>query len=108
MATADQIDQVRQNTNETDEASPWTDGAIDALIDSLGSVDLASGAIWRRKVAEYAELVDTSEAGASRKLSDLYDRAVKQAAYWEGQPSVPSTETSVGRAKVKAIVRSTL
>jgi hypothetical protein len=77
MASADQIAFVRQNIGTTD----LTDEQIGPYIDQFG-VNCAIGAIWLEKAAGYAELVDTSESGASLKLSDLRKSAIEMANYW--------------------------
>lgn len=106
MATEDQVTEVRENTNEPTSAT-WTDAEIVVLVDAFdGSVNLASAAIWKKKAARYADLVNTTEAGARRDLSDLYDRAVKQAAFWQGEEDALTPEPDSGRAKVHVINRT--
>lgn len=105
MATEDQVTEVRENTNETTSAT-WTDAEIVVLVDALGSVNLASAAIWKKKAARYADLVNTTEAGARRDLSDLYDRAVKEAARWQAEEDALTPEPDSGRAKVHVINRT--
>lgn len=106
MATSSQVAEVRENTNEPT-SEPYTDSEIGSLVDALGSVNLASAAIWSRKAARYVELVDTAEAGASRKLSDLYDKAVKEAARWRAaeDETLPEADRK-GRAIVHVINRT--
>jgi hypothetical protein len=106
MATADQVAEVRENTSEPT-PDPFTDAEIGALIDTLASVNLASSVIWSRKAAGYAELVDTAEAGASRKLSDLYDRAILEANRWKAKEDELLPEADIkGRATVHVIQRT--
>jgi len=102
MATPSEIIAVRENTNEH-AATPWTDEDINELITSTGSVDLASAVIWRKKAAKYADLVDTSEAGASRKLSDLHKAALLQAAQYEKAGG--TDDGTFGPAQVHVIER---
>src|SRR5215510_11960890 len=108
MATADQITQVRLNTNEPD-STTFTDLYISGLVDAFGDpggVNLASGAIWRQKAATYSELVDVSEAGASRKMSDLFANALKMADFYDGAGADEVAAASgSGRAKVHVIER---
>lgn len=99
MASAAEISVVRLDTNEPDTAGTYTDEVIGALIDE-GDTDSATATIWRRKAASYAELVDTTEAGASHKFSDLHKNALAMAAQYE------TVEVDTGRAKVHKIVRS--
>jgi hypothetical protein len=104
MATAEQIIDVRGKTNEKGNA-PWTDEDISGLIDSLGGTDLVAAHIWRKKAASYADLVNTSEAGASRSFSDLYQRAVELATHYETQGGAGPGGITVPRAKVHVINR---
>lgn len=108
MATASQISDVRANTNEPDDTNGYTDIVIGTLIDALGNnVNLASGAIWRRKAAKFAELVDVSEAGASRKMSDLFKHATAMADHFDavGAGEEETEIPGIGRAKVHVIER---
>lgn len=107
MATADQIAQVRLYVNEPDDVDPYQDVDIAALIDSLGSVEMASSAIWTQKASSYAELVDVTEAGASRKMSDLHKNALAMSRYFADKDAGidPNVPTGIGHAKTHRIVR---
>lgn len=103
MATAAEVAQVRVNTGQnTDEVI--TDPEIAEIIDDLGSVQAASAEVWRRLAAEYAKLVDTKEAGAEHKWSELWKRAMEMADFWEKRIPV-ATGSTVGRARTIAITR---
>lgn len=102
MATAAEVAEVRENTNEPTEET-YSDSYVEALVDS-GTVASASAVIWTRKAAVYAELVDTSEAGASLKLSDLHKNALTMATKFGAEAGVV-VASGVGRAKVHKIVR---
>ncbi len=99
MASAAEISVVRVQINEPDNVTPYTDAEIRALIDA-GDTDSATATVWRRKAATYAELVDTTEAGASHKFSDLHKNALMMAAQYD------TAEVESARAKVHKIVRS--
>lgn len=106
MATASEIIAVRKNVNEPSEES-FSDEAVAELIDSDG-VDLASAAIWRTKAAAFSEMVDTSEAGASRKASDLFKNANAMAEHFEKVGGLGAEEEANSkRAKVHVIQRLT-
>ena len=81
MATSEQVSLVRAYTGEPTEDT-WTDVALGALIDELG-IDSTTARVWREKQARYSKLVDVSEAGASRKMSQAFDHAKTMAAHWE-------------------------
>lgn len=73
MATAAQILEVRVMIAETVNAEPWTDEKIGALIDAKsGDLRAVAFSIWEGKAARVAHLVDISEGGSSRKMSDMY------------------------------------
>lgn len=103
MATEAEIQTVRVNTNTVDDTETYSDTAIGALVDELGGVEAASAAVWRQKAAAAAELVDVSEAGSSRKLSDLHKNATAMAAVWDSR--VPGSVATKAHAKVHRIVR---
>ena len=107
MASASQIATVRANTNESTDANGYTDVVLGGLVDANGgSVNLASAVVWRRKAAKYADLVNVSEAGASRQMSDLFKHAQEMAAFYEGLGNETLDPTSpLGRAKVHVITR---
>lgn len=102
MAADADIQVVRENVNEPDE-SLYSDEYIGALVDSSGSVESASAVIWRRKAAAYADLVNTSEAGASSSFSDLFKHATTMAESYESQ--IPGGGPVKQRAKVHVIQR---
>jgi len=105
MSTPEAITDVREKTNEfTDD--PWADQEISDMIDEAGSNDAAAAIIWRKKAAKYADLVNVSEAGASQALSDLYDRALKQALHFESESGVDPVIPSMGPAQVHVIRRT--
>lgn len=99
MATTSEIAEVRANTDEPRDSEEWPNDKIGSLIDAHG-IDAASAIIWRRKAAEYAKLVNTSEAGASHSFGDLQAKALQMAAVFEQDAS------AAGRVKVKTIERS--
>lgn len=99
MATAGEILEVRENTNEPSDAT-FSDTYIEGLVDA-GSVALASATIWRRKAAIYAELVDVSEAGASRKNSDLFKNAQTMADHWQAVADGEDSDGAGGGGRVR-------
>lgn len=55
---------------------------------------LAAVRVWEEKAAAYAELVDVSDSGSSRKMSQLYDQARKQIVYFSGQNDIATSPAS--------------
>lgn len=81
----------------------YTDSMLDAMLVRNGDdLDLTAAEVWREKAASYAELVDVNNAGSSRKLSQLYDRAVAQAALHEDRGGF----TQGRSARTRAIERA--
>jgi hypothetical protein len=107
VANAEQIDTVRVLTNEPDNVEPYTDVKLAASIDDAsGNLNLIAAKIWREKAAGFAEMVDTSESGSSRKDGVLWERAIKQAEYFESLlPVVEPTPEPGTYSTTRAIVR---
>lgn len=113
MATASEIAYVRQLINELDATNGWTDVRITDFIeknrDATGFVNLkmAASDIWGAKATTFSQLVDVSESGSSRKMSDLLKNALllqtslRQAAVSPVAPVNPLAK----RPKTRAIVR---
>jgi hypothetical protein len=70
MADQDQIAMLRRMTALADNDAVYTDSLLGGLIDDLG-FETAAAQIWREKAAVVAGLVDTTESGSSRALSQL-------------------------------------
>lgn len=73
MATPAQIAELRIKINEPDDTPPYTDEVLGELIDAAdGDTDAIARTVWQGKAASVAHLVDISEGGSSRKMSDMY------------------------------------
>jgi hypothetical protein len=81
MASADELGSLRRATDTLTTDPVYTDGLVSSLIDSLG-VNGTAAVIWREKAAKYASMVNTTEAGSSRSMSDLYTHAVEMASMY--------------------------
>lgn len=77
MATLADIATVHRMTGTTADDAVYTDSVIGTYIDNLGSNEAAAGAIWGEKAAAASGLVDVSESGSSRSLSQLQANALK-------------------------------
>lgn len=85
----------------------YSDSLLHAiLLQNNADLNAAAAQVWREKAAEYAHLVDVSESGSSRKMSQLYDRAVKQAELYEVASGTGVSVTLPQRPRVGRIVRS--
>ena len=104
MAVAGDIATVRLNINEPD-GTTFTDAYIGELIDG-SDVAGASAQLWRQKAAIFADLVTTSEAGASHSFSDLQKHALEMAAEYDAIVIEETTVVPMQRVRVRKIVRS--
>lgn len=104
MATPEQILTLRRKINELDDVEPYTDAVLGALIDAAsGDTDVVASDVWAEKASQYAELVDISEAGSSRKNSQLYKNALEMASHFKHDDDVPVA--GVDFSTTRAIVR---
>lgn len=85
MATLEEWLKLRKMTGEVGSAT-YSDLDLDKFILDAGTLDGAASIIWGEKASSYAELVDISEAGSSRKNSDLFKNARIQQLYFAGLP----------------------
>lgn len=84
MATEDDLARLRRMTGESDvDLSAYTDTELDQMLHALGGdLNLAASRIWGEKASQYADLVNTTEAGSSRSNSDLFTHAKEQQNYF--------------------------
>lgn len=99
MATSLEIAELRAETQELTNAEPYTDTFLGELIDAYGIPESAYR-IWKAKRNTVASLVDISEGGSSRKMSQLfdnYDKIVK--GYETAETSIDSPTTYAPRTR---------
>lgn len=97
MATAAEIAALRLIIAEPDDEAPYTDAILSVRLDGAASSQALASQIWLEKAATYAELVNTSESGSSRNLSDLHKNALAMAATFKAQdPAAPDLAESRG------------
>lgn len=101
----------------TDAGTEFDDSQLQATIDSntdpvTGVIDYDAAArhIWSIKAARYAALVDVSESGSSRKLSDLHKNALAMVKQYtpssEGGSGADAAPAPLRAAKTRAIERA--
>lgn len=105
MATSEAIAALRLLIAEpTDEM--YEDEMLGAALDLLGgSQEMAAASIWTQKAASYATLVDVSESGSSRKLSDLHKNALAMAGQFGSAAEAVANPVQVG-TRVRRLTRS--
>lgn len=100
MATEAEIASLRRATALAADDATYTDSLLGGLIDDLG-FQAASATVWREKAATVAGLVDTTESGSSRSLSQLRDAYLGMATAVNpdptGTPSASSFTVAVER-----------
>jgi hypothetical protein len=52
------------------------------IIDAADSMNSAAIIVWEGKAASAASYVDTTESGSSRKMSQVYDQALRMVAHY--------------------------
>lgn len=110
MATAEEITTLREFIAEPTDVGGWTEARLTNILNRFtavdGSVDVeaAAGYVWSVKASEMSGLVDVTENGSSRKLSDLYKNAMSQASHYRSLSESNIVIVS-GRPRTRAITR---
>lgn len=94
MATDTQIAQLRRMTALSEDDSVYTDSLLGGMIDDLG-IDPAAKQIWREKAATASGLVDVTESGSSRSLSQLRKGYLEMATATEPEATVTKRSYTV-------------
>lgn len=105
MANAADILKLRRLVSEPD-TDTYSDEELNSRLDEDGDINITAGTIWREKASTYAELVDISEAGSSRKNSQLYKNALEMAASFDKASAEDSGTAPVDYPVTRAIVRA--
>jgi hypothetical protein len=81
--------QLRRLIGDVTEPYAYDDDAIDEMLTAAdGSARSAASTYWLGKATEYSEMVDISEAGSSRKNSDLFKNAMQLAKQYDDSDGV--------------------
>lgn len=90
MATESEIAALRRMTALAADDATYTDSLLGLMIDDLG-FETSASQIWKEKAAAAADLVDMSESGSSRSLSQLREGYLEMAtALGPKDPLTPS------------------
>lgn len=84
MATEEQVMSLRRATDVTADDETYTYELLSRMLDDLGTVPAAAAAIWGERAAAYAGVVDTTESGSTRRLSQLHTQALAMQRFWGG------------------------
>lgn len=103
--TDEQLDQLRRMIGDEVAPNLYTDADLAQYLDANdGDFTVTAGKLWREKAATFAKSVDISEAGSSRKMSDLFDNALAMAKWYEDQTAPPVVDT-LAASTTRRIVR---
>lgn len=105
MASPEQLAALRKLINEPDDTNGWTDDYLGGLIDGGLTLNAAAGSVWTTKAGQFSTLVDVSESGSSRKLSDLHKNALTMARYYQGADAAEEEATELPGPVVRRIRR---
>jgi hypothetical protein len=107
MATPSQIADLRRMIGEPEAGTgQWTDDQLAQRIDAAGGdLSVVAKRCWTDKAAAYAGMVDTTESGSSRRLSQLQEQALKMAAYYGADASDNAADELGGATYTLPIVR---
>ncbi len=100
MATAEQLRELRALAPDAEQ----DDEALGAVFDQYGTLDAALASLWDRRAAETANLVDISESGSSRKLSQVHATAVARAQLYAGRVAAATGGTTAGSTAVSRVM----
>lgn len=89
----------------------FTDAQLGEVLDQFPEhINLASAQVWEIRAGRYHTMVDISESGSSRKMSDLHKNALEMAAYYRKkhaeENAVEEEEAAGGRSGTRRIVRA--
>lgn len=90
MATQADIATLRRLIAESEDVAPYADALLNDRIDASVSLNTLARDIWLEKAAAYAELVDTTEGGSSRKMGDLHEQALNMAKHFTSLAPLPA------------------
>lgn len=86
--------QLRRMIGDATEPYTYDDAQIDAwLTETEGDARAAAASFWYNRSTEYSQMVDITEAGSSRKNSDLFKNALALAKQFDDSDEVPVDTT---------------
>lgn len=106
MATPEDIMALRKKIADVDEPFNYTDEQLSTLLDETNNTQNSIAAsLWRERAASAVLLVDVTESGSSRKLSQIRTSALEMADYYDGLEQTPEEAALVSRPRTRAITR---
>lgn len=92
MADAGDVANVQDLLPDTADADGWTSEKISVYLDADRSVYEVLQTYWESKVAKLYAMIDVSESGSSRSLSQIVQNAKAQAEYWRDRVAAEDAE----------------
>ena len=101
--TPEEHNALRALIGDTEEPYTFSNSELDTMLTATdGDVRAAASAYWYTKAVSYSEMVDISEAGSSRKNSDLFKNAMALAQqYDDSTGGTDASATSTTRRIVR-------
>jgi hypothetical protein len=96
MAELEDIARLRRLIGEPNSVEPWTDETLAGIIDDNDDLNSAALEVWEAKASSAASMVDTTESGSSRKMSQLHEQALKMIAYYRNLVAPPEQPVDLG------------
>lgn len=104
--TPETIMQLRRLVNDTEAPYTYSDEVLDQyLIDNDGNLNKSASQVWYAKASQLSTQVDISEAGSSRKNSDLFKNAMALAKQFDADDGIPAPDEVVAPSTTRRIVR---
>lgn len=108
MATDSDIAAVKANLPDDADSDGWDDTLIGTMLDTGLSVVKTTLAFWNNRVAKLSTVVDVSESGSSRQLSNLFTQAKQVRDMWLEQSTlednpIPTTRSQIVFHKLKRV-----
>ena len=97
MATEADILSVQNNIPDDASEDGWDEDYIGGLLDAGLTVTKATLSFWSGRVGKYAALVDISESGSSRSLSQLFTQAKEAYQLWLEASKLEDNPTPTAR-----------
>lgn len=106
MASDEAVADVRRKIGDTTEPYAYDAQLLSDLIDAAnGDTDQVAADIWDEKAVQYSTMVDISEAGSSRKNSDLFKNAQSMSSMYRARAASDDSSEGVTFTTTRKIVR---
>jgi hypothetical protein len=105
MASAEEIQEVRDMLGPNSVAEGWNDERIAEELDGGDSAVTVARGYWENRMAASSDLADVSESGSSRKLQQIFSNKAAMAAYFRGLEAAEDPANQPGASHSREIRR---